>query len=508
MENIQKQLARVITADQVSEEKEKNIATVDFKMVTFSLSGKDYAIDIMSVKEIAKAGRFTYVPNTAPFVLGVYNLRGDIIPIIDLRLFFNIEIEERSDDQIENVIIVSVDDNVFGIVVDGIDKVVGIQKSTIQPPHPLFGDINIKYISGVVESENRLYVLLDIGRIFANKAKEETTEETPKLAVSKMPQVTTEQVPVQEVKRQQIPTIREVVQQDIKETQTTSGFREVTSSVPVVTEQPEVSENAPLDFSMEEQKFSMTQNSSESTLDFDFIVEELKSLKKFYVTDINSRWVKSRFESWIDEKGNENSQFTSDKDAEEFLNGFYSENSGTFWTESYANRIFECLPDNSAKQIVVWNPGCGKGFESYCLACVLRKRYPDSRIRVYAQDVDLLNVSNASLLSVPEEYATSWLAPFISKNVSGGYVFSPDIKDIVMFEYHDVTNTNTVPNADLIFCRDVLSFLTEDVQDNVLLDFEDRLKGNGIMILGENETLAGKMQWSEKLIENISVYTK
>ena len=245
MENIQKQLARVMTADQVSEEKEKNIATVDFKMVTFSLSGKDYAIDIMSVKEIAKAGRFTYVPNTAPFVLGVYNLRGDIIPIIDLRLFFNIEIEERSDDQIENVIIVSVDDNVFGIVVDGIDKVVGIQKSTIQPPHPLFGDINIKYISGVVESENRLYVLLDIGRIFANKAKEETTEEAPKLALSKMPQVTTEQVPVQEVKRQQIPTIREVVQQDVKETQTTPEFREVTSSVPVVTEQPEVSENAP-----------------------------------------------------------------------------------------------------------------------------------------------------------------------------------------------------------------------------------------------------------------------
>ena len=87
-------------------------------------------------------------------------------------------------------------------------------------------------------------------------------------------------------------------------------------------------------------------------------------------------------------------------------------------------------------------------------------------------------------------------------------MFSPEIKDIVMFEYHDVTNTNTVPNADLIFCRDVLSFLPEDVQDSVLLDFEDRLKGNGIMILGEKESLAGKMQWSEKLIENISVYTK
>ena len=71
------------------------MVVVDFKMVTFSLAGKDYAIDIMRVKEIAKAGNFTYVPNTSPFVLGVYNLRGDIIPIIDLRILFNIPVPAR-----------------------------------------------------------------------------------------------------------------------------------------------------------------------------------------------------------------------------------------------------------------------------------------------------------------------------------------------------------------------------------------------------------------------------
>ena len=65
----------------------EHISVIDFKMITFSLAEKDYAIDIMKVKEIAKANNFTYVPNTAPFVLGVYNLRGDIIPIIDLRIF-------------------------------------------------------------------------------------------------------------------------------------------------------------------------------------------------------------------------------------------------------------------------------------------------------------------------------------------------------------------------------------------------------------------------------------
>ena len=77
------------------EELNDKLSIIDFKMVTFSLANKDYAINIMQVKEIAKAGNFTYVPNTSPFVLGVYNLRGDIIPVIDLRIFFNIPVKLR-----------------------------------------------------------------------------------------------------------------------------------------------------------------------------------------------------------------------------------------------------------------------------------------------------------------------------------------------------------------------------------------------------------------------------
>ena len=163
-------MAAADPADSAEQERKENLSVIDYKMVTFSLAGKDYAIDIMKVKEIAKAGRFTYVPNTLPFVLGVYNLRGDIIPIVDLRLFFNIDIPEREYDAIENMLIVSVGEQTFGVVVDEIDKVVGIQKSTINPPHPLFGDINIKYIQGVVEVNNRLFILLDIERIFGSKA--------------------------------------------------------------------------------------------------------------------------------------------------------------------------------------------------------------------------------------------------------------------------------------------------------------------------------------------------
>src|SRR5215469_6666996 len=142
------------------------VETVDFKMITFSLAGKDYGVDIMNVKEIAKADKFTFMPNAASYVRGVYNLRGDIIPIIDLRTFFHLPLDKKSD-TLENMLILRINEQVYGTIVDKIDKVVGISREHIQPPHPIFGDINIKYISGVVEKEGALYIILDVVRIFS-----------------------------------------------------------------------------------------------------------------------------------------------------------------------------------------------------------------------------------------------------------------------------------------------------------------------------------------------------
>ncbi len=147
---------------------------IDYRMVTFTLAGKDYAIDILKVKEISKVSKFTFVPNSAPFVRGVYNLRGDIISVIDLRLFFNLPVTSVEEKKAENVVILRLDNLVLAVIVDKIDKVVGISRESIQPPHPIFGDVNIKYISGVVEDQNRLYVILDVERIFGNEERTET----------------------------------------------------------------------------------------------------------------------------------------------------------------------------------------------------------------------------------------------------------------------------------------------------------------------------------------------
>ncbi len=462
----------------VPEEQKENIVAVDFKMVTFTLAGKDYAIDIMKVKEIAKAGSFTYVPNTVPFVLGVYNLRGEIIPIIDLRRFFNIEVSERSKDTLENMLIVTVEEQLFGVVVDAIDKVIGIQKSSIQPPHPLFGDINIKYIYGVVESNDRLYVLLDVDRIFgvrtpAHQEKEVVLEEKP--VESAVTETVTESTSV--VKKSAEP---------VAEAEVSKGEDKV---VPATEEpaQPEVAEN---------------------NMDFNFIKDSLQKLKSFHVTAVNEFWAKRRFDEWIDIRGNENSQLVNEKDAEEYLSPFYSTDTSSFWSKEYAQNIYKILPDNAAKQITVWNPGSGKGYEAYSLACLMKKRYPEARVKIYAQDIDLLNISNAPLLSVPAELANSWYSQFLVKSVSGSYSFKPEIKDMIMFEYHDCMHANTMPMVDVIFSRDLLSFLNPNVQETLLEDFDEKLKGNGIIIVGENESLTHKSDWSEKMTGSVVVYTK
>lgn len=456
------------------EEKKENAAIVDFKMVTFSLADKDYSIDIMHVKEIAKAGRFTYVPNTLPFVLGVYNLRGEIIPILDLRIFFNIEVPPRDENKLENMLILQVEDQKFGVVVDKIDKVIGVQKSTIQPPHPLFGDINIKYIDGVVESNNRLYVLLDITRIFSSKEAAEAP--APGLPFEK-PQKIVKQP-------QQSAPVPKAQAAAVVQGGTVKSPADIAKSIS--------GGNTPAE--------------EEASVDIKFISESLLTYKNFTVSSVNSSWVKHRYSEWS--KETKKNQLQNSDDADAFLKTFWSQFTGSWWSKEYADALCKILPDNAAKQIVVWNPGCGKGTETYSLACVLKKRYPDAKVRIYAQDIDLLSVSNAGLMSVPANLASDWYAPYLTKKANGEYTFNQEIKDSIMFEYHDCKNTNALPMVDIIFARDILSLLDEKAQESVVADFIEKMKGNAIAIIGDNEEMPDSFNFGENAVGTLVAYTK
>ena len=457
------------------EEKKENAALVDFKMVTFSLADKDYSIDIMHVKEIAKAGRFTFVPNTLPFVLGVYNLRGEIISILDLRIFFNIEVPPRDENKLENMLILQVEDQKFGVVVDKIDKVIGVQKSSIQPPHPLFGDINIKYIDGVVESNNRLYVLLDITRIFSSK----------EVAEAPVPGVNFEKP-------------QKIVKQPPKAAPVPKAQAAAVAEGGMV--------KSPADIARGITGGDASAEEDASSVDIKFISESLLTYKNFTVSSVNSTWIKHRYSEWS--KETKKNQLQTSDDADSFLKTFWSPFTNNWWSKEYADAVFKVLPDNAAKQIVVWNPGCGKGTETYSLACVLKKRYPDAKIRIFAQDIDLLNVSNAGLMSVPANLASDWYSPYLTKKANGEYTFSQEIKDSIMFEYHDCKHTNALPAVDIIFARDILSLLDEKAQESVVNDFLEKMKGNAVAIIGENEEMPDSFSFGENAVGTLVAYTK
>jgi purine-binding chemotaxis protein CheW len=408
------------------QEQKERADTVDFKMVTFSLAGKDYGVDIMNVKEIAKADKFTYVPNAASFVRGVYNLRGDIIPIVDLRSFFHLPVEKRGD-QLENMLILRIGDKVYGTIVDKIDKVVGINSESIQPPHPIFGDINIKFISGVVEKQGDLYIILDVIRIFTQSEEE---------------------------KQKPRPAIQE------------SGD---TYYAPPAQIQP-AGETA----------------SSDSAIGF--IKESLPALKHFYPSGINDEWIRRRFADWSGTRSGEQLQLKDAAEADEYLSAFYSPDSGRFWDDDYASLIKAILPELTSNTIQAWNIGCGKGYETFSFACILKLRYPGGNIKIWANDNDIMAISQAPNMIFDLDDLPEYCRGFTTKGRSG-YSFNQAIKDSIVFEYHDILNDNPLPDLDMILARDILSFMPVPEQEKLIAGFGEKLKSRGLIIPGRNETM-------------------
>ena len=150
-------------------------------------------------------------------------------------------------------------------------------------------------------------------------------------------------------------------------------------------------------------------------------------------------------------------QLREESEADDFLEGFWSPCTGTLWDEGYATEVEKALPPIEAKSINVWNPGCGKGYETWSFACVMRKRYPDARIKIWANDSDLLAISMAPNMVFPESIPDYYI-PFTTKG-RNGLVFIQAVRDSIFFEFHDVMNGNTLPPLDLILCRDMLSFV-------------------------------------------------
>jgi purine-binding chemotaxis protein CheW len=146
------------------------------KYMTFKLANEEYGLQILRVREIIGLMDITKVPRTPDFIRGVINLRGKVIPVIDMRLKFNMDRIEATDQTVIIVVqhAVGPKQMTMGVLVDQVLEVLSIAANQIEPA-PSFGEssIDTDFILGVGKSEKRVIFLLDIGKVLSNQESSE-----------------------------------------------------------------------------------------------------------------------------------------------------------------------------------------------------------------------------------------------------------------------------------------------------------------------------------------------
>jgi len=135
----------------------------DQQFLTFNLADEYYGVDILKVQEIKGYTTVTRIPNTPDYLKGVLNLRGTIVPIVDLRMKFSMGITEPTPFTV--VVVVNVRNRVMGFLVDAVSDVLDLNAKNIQPPPELGSAVDINFVAGIGNANDRLVTLLDIDRV-------------------------------------------------------------------------------------------------------------------------------------------------------------------------------------------------------------------------------------------------------------------------------------------------------------------------------------------------------
>ena len=139
------------------------------QLVVFQLDDEFYGVDIARVHEIIRLQSVTRVPRTPAFVEGVINLRGKIIPVVDLRKRFGLPSGDKT--RASRIVVVEIDDQVVGIIVDGVSEVLRVSEATIEPPSPVVAGVDSEFIHGIAKLPERLVILLDLNRAMAREER-------------------------------------------------------------------------------------------------------------------------------------------------------------------------------------------------------------------------------------------------------------------------------------------------------------------------------------------------
>ena len=131
----------------------------ELKLIIFKLGREEYGMDILRVQEIKRMMSITRVPSTPPFIKGVINLRGSVLPVIDLRTRLGLVETELGD--AARIIVIMANDTTVGFIVDEVVEVTTINTQNIEVAHALSTGLSTEYISGIAKADNRLFIMLN-----------------------------------------------------------------------------------------------------------------------------------------------------------------------------------------------------------------------------------------------------------------------------------------------------------------------------------------------------------
>jgi len=144
------------------------------QVVSFRLGEEEYGVDIMTVQEIILLGCITQVPEVPDHVLGVINLRGNVIPILNLRRRFGMPDQEPEDET--RIVVMNLNGRTVGVVVDGVSEVLRLSLDDISPPPQSLSGVGKEYIDGLAHNGDRLLILLNMARLLGGGELGEITK--------------------------------------------------------------------------------------------------------------------------------------------------------------------------------------------------------------------------------------------------------------------------------------------------------------------------------------------
>jgi purine-binding chemotaxis protein CheW len=145
-----------------------SVAMSEIQLVVFDLASEHYGVDISDVREIMRMQNITRVPGAMSYVEGVINLRGKVLPVLDLRKRLGLKVAEQTEES--RIVIVDIAEGEVGVIVDAVTEVLRVQNSSIEPPSSMVARAKSDYLKGIAKLTDRLIILLDLNKLLSSTA--------------------------------------------------------------------------------------------------------------------------------------------------------------------------------------------------------------------------------------------------------------------------------------------------------------------------------------------------